>query len=278
MKIETPAEQLFFVTVWIETETPSHVGVGTGFMVRHRWADNKEELFLVSNKHVIRDAKKGRFYLLRSDGTSPMLGQKYDVEIDDFEQAWFSHPDPEVDVAVLPMAGILRQAQSHQWKIYFKCVSREIIPSKSQLEDLDAIEEVVFVGYPSGIWDTKNFLPVARRGTTATPVSVDYGGRPIFLVDASVFPGSSGSPVFICNVGGYSHRGGLVVRSRVLFLGIVSLVYFREDDGTLNFVDIPTAVVPAIKTRQMIDLAIVFKAQTIFETIEAFLRDKGELE
>ncbi len=273
MKVETPAEQLFFVTVRIETEK----GLGTGFIVHHKWTEGKEGLFLVTNKHVVSGTKNGCFSFLQSDGTVPLLGQKYDIEVDNFEQRWFGHPDPNVDIAVFPLSPILDKIQSRQWKVYFKVISREIIPSKAQLEDLDAIEEVVFIGYPIGIWDTKNFLPVARRGITATPVSVDYANQPIFLIDASVFPGSSGSPVFICNVGSYSHRGGLVVSSRVLFLGVVSSVFFYEEDGTFRFADIPTAKVSVIKIRQMIALAVVFKANTIFEAIEALLKQVGEL-
>jgi hypothetical protein len=277
MKVETPAEQLYFVTLRIETEAGNEKGVATGFIVSYTWDEHKVGQFLVTNKHVVAGAKKGRFSFLKSDGAAPLLGQKYDIEIDDFENRWFGHPDPQIDIAVLPLAQILMETQSRQWQIYFKTVSKELLPSKAQLEDLDAIEEVVFVGYPIGIWDTKNFLPIARRGTTATPVSVDYANRPIFLVDASVFPGSSGSPVFICNVGSYSHRGGLVLGNRLLFLGIVSSVFFHEEEGEPTLANIPTTSISTVKTRQMIDLAMVFKSSAVFETIEAVLRQTGEL-
>jgi hypothetical protein len=277
MKVETPAEQLYFVTLRIETEAGNDRRVATGFIVRHTWGEDRVGLFLVTNKHVVNGAQRGRFSFLKSDGTAPLLGQKYDIEIDDFQNHWFGNPDPEIDIAVLPLGPVLIETQSRQWQIYFKTVSKEILPSKAQLEDLDAIEEVVFIGYPIGIWDTKNFLPIARRGTTATPISVDYANRPIFLVDASVFPGSSGSPVFVCNVGSYSHRGGLVVGSRLLFLGIVSSVFFHEENGPLTLANIPTASISTVKTRQMIDLAVVFKSSAVFETIEALLRQAGEL-
>ena len=65
-----------------------------------------------------------------------------------------------------------------------------------ELEQLEAIEEVVLIGYPAGIRDPAHLTPIARKGITATPPAWDYGGRPTFLVDASVFHGSSGSPVF----------------------------------------------------------------------------------
>lgn len=76
-----------------------------------------------------------------------------------------------------------------------------MIPNEEQIKQMDAIEPITFIGYPNGIWDSTNLLPVARRGTTASPIEVDFEGSPRFLIDASVFGGSSGSPVFILNQG-----------------------------------------------------------------------------
>ena len=57
-------------------------------------------------------------------------------------------------------------------------------------------EEIVFIGYPSGLRDEHNSTPLIRRGITASPIWNDFGNDPIFLIDAGVYPGSSGSPVF----------------------------------------------------------------------------------
>jgi len=143
---------------------------------------------------------------------------------------------------------------------------------------LDAVEEVIFVGYPNGIYDSVNNLPITRRGSTATPPSVDYEGKPIFLIDASVFQGSSGSPVLIYDNGSWLSRdGGLISGIRLFLLGVLGSVFFRETDGTLSFEEIPAAVKPVVKTSQMIDLGIVYKSTTIIETIEQLLRKHGEL-
>jgi hypothetical protein len=115
-------------------------------------------------------------------------------------------------------------------------------------------------------------MPIARRGTTATPLQIDYAGAPTFLVDASVFPGSSGSPVFICNSGGYPSRSGFVVGTRVLFLGVIAEVAVREEHGQIDFVSIPTAEVPIVRTQQMIDLGVVYKSSTVLDTVLDFLR------
>jgi hypothetical protein len=146
-----------------------------------------------------------------------------------------------------------------------------LAPNEETLKGLDAVEEVLFIGYPYGIWDERNLLPIVRRGITATPIYIDFNGKKQFLIDASVFPGSSGSPVFIYNAGIYWDKksGSTVVGHRLFFLGIISEVLQMEDTGEII---IPTTTRPIVKVRQLLDLGIVFKAQTIIEAIESFLR------
>lgn len=126
-------------------------------------------------------------------------------------------------------------------------------------------------GYPSGIYDRQNLIPIIRRGTTATPAYLDYNGTPTFLIDASVFPGSSGSPVLIVNEGSYRRGNELVIGSRTLFLGVVSSVLVRYETGAIEVVDIPTAYTPVIRTPQMIDLGLVFKYSAVVETCDSIL-------
>ncbi|MEW6007825.1 MAG: hypothetical protein AB1595_06755 [bacterium] len=121
---------------------------------------------------------------------------------------------------------------------------------------------------------TKPSLYGSIKGITATPLQIDYQGKPSFLVDASVFPGSSGNPVFICNSGIYSDKRGntVVGSSRVFFLGIIAEVIIREDRGKIEFVSISTIQLPIVKTQQMIDLGIVYKSSAVLETVLDFLK------
>jgi len=128
------------------------------------------------------------------------------------------------------------------------------------------------------IYDRRNLLPVVRRGITATPISVDFEERPEFLIDASIFPGSSGSPVFLCNIGSYSPKGkGLVIGSRIFFLGVVGSVFIRKDLDNIELIEIPTGKKPVVATTQMIDLGVVYKATVIRELIEEFLKKIGRI-
>lgn len=231
-------------------------------------------MFLVTNKHVIEGATLGRFFFHLSDGSKLLLGQRLDMEFQDFPGYWHGHPDPVVDIAVMPIVPVFKEVEASGKKIFFRSLSNDSIP---ELTTLDAIEEVMFVGYPNGIFDQKNFLPIARRGTTATPVQIDYDGKPTFLMDASVFGGSSGSPVLICNQGWFSTKAGAAVGTRLHFLGVVSSVLIREEFNRIQFIPIPAVQAPGIKTVQMLDLGVVFKSSTVSETVVDYYKKMGVL-
>ena len=276
MEFNSPTEQLFFTTVRIETTTAQGIGTGTGFGLLYEHQPNQQFPFIVTNKHVIRGAASGRFFFTLEKANTPLIGQRIDINFDNFESLWHGHPDPETDVAVMPYLPVLTQLNAGGHSVFFKPFHHKMIPGSDQLTDLDALEEIIFVGYPNGIFDSKNLLPILRRGTTASPPQIDYEGKPIFLVDASVFPGSSGSPVLICNHGGFATKKGFSVGTRVMLLGVISSVLVQRENNLLEFVTIPTATtVPLVRTSQMIDLGVVFKGSTIIETIQDFLRKHG---
>ena len=72
-----------------------------------------------------------------------------------------------------------------------------MIPTKENLQDLSALEELVMVGYPIGLWDERNNFPIFRKGFTACHPAIDFNEDGIGLIDMACFPGSSGSPIYI---------------------------------------------------------------------------------
>lgn len=276
MQVKTLAEQLFFTTVRIDTVLPNGAqGAGTGFFFAHTLQNGNSYLFLVTNKHVVMGMREGQLSFLKKKDDLPTLGDAFQFHINpqDWPHLWFGHPAQDIDIAVCPAVPIIEYAkQMHEADLFFRHVQTSSIPNEKQLSELDAIEPVTFIGYPNGIWDSKNYLPVARRGTTATPIGVDFEETPRFLIDASVFGGSSGSPVFLINQGALTNKkGGLVIGSRFYFVGVIAAVFFRTHLNQIIAVPIPTQVQPMAQQQEMIDLGIVFKARTVVETIEAYL-------
>ncbi len=276
INLDVPIHQLLFSTLRIEASTLKGLAVGTSFITLYQ-SDSKQYLFIVTNKHVLQDATVVKFFFTTSDGTKPLIGDRFDIEISDFGKLCFGHPSSEIDIAVVPLVPILDEIGKQGQKVYFKSIPLSLVPTREQEESLTALEEVIFIGYPNSIYDTKNLLPIIRKGTTATPISMDYEGKPVFLIDASVFPGSSGSPVMIYNQGSYATPQGITIGTRIHFLGLISQVLIREEQGTISFAPTPTLQGPVVRTTQMIDLGVVLKGRVVVETIEALLRKLGEL-
>ena len=272
MNLKVPIHQFLYSTVRIEADLPNGTSVGTGFIAEYKF-ENNYFLFLVTNKHVVDKAIKGRFFFTKADEKNePKMGDRLDIEAD-FKKVWQFHPNGE-DIAFTPFLPLLFQIERvMEERVYIKPIPLSLIPNKEQEEKLTALEEVIFIGYPSAIYDTKNLLPIIRKGTTATPIPIDYEGKPLFLIDASVFPGSSGSPVFIYNFGSYSDTdGGLVPDSRIYFVGVISQVLINEEYGKIEFKEIPSIKVPTYKTNQILNLGVVIKSRVIIETVEPFLQ------
>lgn len=280
IKPESIFEDILFTTVRIEaTSDNNSISTGTGFIFDYT-INEKHYMFIVTNKHVIAGSIKGNFSFNLSDGERPILGNVFNINYTDFEKQWIKHSQEDIDVAIMPFGPVLNKLSENGTELFIRSINQDIIPSDNIIEeDIDAVEDVVFVGYPNDIYDRKNLLPVVRKGITATPFSVDFNGKPAFLIDASIFPGSSGSPVFLCNIGSYSKKGkGLVAGNRIFFLGIVASVFIRKDINNIEVIDIPTGKTPIVATTQMIDLGIVYKSNTIKDIIEEFLKSNGELD
>ena len=193
MRTDTVASRLLFTTLRIEAEGGR---VGTGVICSYPVSETGVGSFLVTNKHVIEDSLSGSitFSVENSDG-QPLSDHSYKLHCSEKAWEWTGHPDAEVDVTAISITLAVDKTRGQGHNIYYRTISRDIVLTEEQTRDMDAIEEVWMVGYPNGIYDQVNNLPVVRRGITATPYAVDYEAKPQFLIDASVFPGSSGSPV-----------------------------------------------------------------------------------
>lgn len=268
--LQSIAEELLHTTIRLEGQKKDGTSVGTGFFFAHN-----ERLFVVTNKHVVEGVLSGQFLVLQgelSDGEKkPLLGKYHPINFT--EANFIGHPDPNVDVAVMNLSTVINELESLNIEVYLKHVGTDLFPTAEHYEKfIGPMEEIVFVGYPSGIWDTKNLLPIARKGMTASPCYIDFEGEKKFLVDASVFPGSSGSPVFVYYVGGYADKAGnMYAGNRIHFLGIIAKVFQRVEKGDVKVIDIPTEQKAVAEVNQMIDLGIVFKAETIVEACDYYV-------
>ena len=270
MEINSITKRLLFNTIRVDTvlEDGSE-GSGTAFVVSHAHARGTYT-FIVTNRHLVEGVRRGGLVFTQKRNGQPAFGERFQLNIDDFPHAWFLHPDPEVDLAIIPMRPLEQAARDQGVELYYHAIDSRQAPDAATLRSLDALEEVLFVGYPNGVWDQVNLTPILRRGTTATPIALDFEGRPEFLVDAAVYPGSSGSPVFIYQ--NDTLRSNQNVGRKFLFAGVIAAVFFREEANHLVSAPVPANNNGAmVMGSEMIDLGLVIKAQAVLDVINAYL-------
>lgn len=224
----TIEELLINSTVRIESRDANNIYSGTGFIFGFEINDKFIDV-IVTNRHV---AEKGEKIKLRfteaSQTTKPIYGQWIESEFPN-KSAWIVHPTE--DLAIFPLGPIVETIEDDlNKKIFYSKYTETEIPSASVLDELSAIEEVLMIGYPKGLWDDVNNLPIVRKGLTATPIFIDYLGKKHFLVDIPVYHGSSGSPIISLNKGiRYTNHGLSLDDERIFLLGITFESYLYHE-------------------------------------------------
>ena len=225
---------------------------------------------LITNRHVLENMENAKIWLTLLDETGSSKRQVICIPFSNVQAAAVYHPNSQIDLAALPLADIEINVGKLGKKIDLLALTPETIARAEVLNDCRALEPVLMVGYPNGIWDSKNNRPVLRAGTTATPIFEEYNGEPKFLIDCPCFPGSSGSPVFLYNEGTIFSRSGNIEigRNRVALIGILHAVFLHTADGKV--IDTPIANLANLKAEIAIpnSIGICIKATEIMALLD----------
>jgi hypothetical protein len=179
-----------------DTANPNAFHVGTGFFYVIRVDDNDVPL-IVSNKHVISGKAWLEFDFASMDQhQNRIFGPPNLVRLPRGALPIIEHPNAAVDIAAVPLNPILENLRGQGHTPHVLTLRQDNLPPAHIQAALHAATSVLMIGFPNGIVDEINNLPVVRRGTLATPYKADYMGQSNFVVDIAVFPGSSGSPIF----------------------------------------------------------------------------------
>ena len=227
MEINDIGTQLLYTTVPIYAHnSDKSLSTGTGFLFSVRESETESIPLLITNYHVLKDAMLGFVELhIGEKGfpTDKTIRVQFDKSIIDGNKLG------KLDLIAVPLAGTFNDFQNRNIEIFFRTVDQNMVPTKEQEDKFSAIENITFIGYPSGLYDEKNKISIIRQGITATPIWNDFKGEEVFLIDAGVFPGSSGSPVFIYNQGTYPVKDGIALGSRLIFVGVLSKTMLRDN-------------------------------------------------
>lgn len=253
------ADKLYYSTVKIDGNNST----GTGFIYIYDFG-GKAKIFLVTNRHVVEPNQNGLINFHASKNSYPNkeldLGRKITITLnsDHWQQWWKFHPDPNVDIAVLDFTVIENTLDQRKQHVFYKALSNSLLVSADEYPDISSIQQVVYVGYPKGLIDNQNLLPIARSGYTASPIKFDFDGKRQFLIDSAVYPGSSGSPVCILNEGTpFIDRNNKIHtdKTRFIFLGVLTGVQTERQANNPN------------EVKHYLNLGHVVKGECINEAI-----------
>lgn len=154
--------------------------IGTGFRFSY-----KNRNFLVTAKHVILDEFGKPNYNLKfyfNIKNVESVGSRSFEELNRQEGfEWVFHTNPNVDIAIMPiLSGPDEEAKS---------------VSENDLKTIDKLvetQDIISISYQPGTVHPKIINPVIRNGIISQ-INEDKK----FLMDGSVFPGNSGSPIYL---------------------------------------------------------------------------------
>lgn len=261
----TVAETIMFSILQIQAfdEGSNHAELGTGFLVAFCPNGNSFAPALVTNRHILKDYGYVEipFTLRKTDG-SPDIGNIKKITISTSSQ--IRHPNDDIDLAILPLQPAFESLRSQKLFPFCSFLNIGWVPTEEEWESFDAIEQIITVGFPKGLRDTVNNLPIFRSGITATPLKYDFNGKPDFLVDVSSFKGCSGSPIFFVE-----YEKPKVV-SKIYLLGIHHAGVNSTFDGQLKnmppefpravpTIDLPIGLGVAVKSRELLVFEKILK-------------------
>jgi len=178
------------VSLVLQLKANATIGSATGFFY-----ERNNNLFLVTNQHVVRDEVHNVIpdtlrLKLHTDPNDIGKNADFDIALYNGNQhSWkihTSHSDADIAVIKLDKAALVGKFFVKAWS------SQAFLPKQYSLHPGD---DVFIMGYPLGFYDTKNNIPIFRNAMIASTYGVPFQGLPLFLTDANLHPGTSGSPV-----------------------------------------------------------------------------------
>lgn len=270
-------DRVHSVTTPLEVQCSAGVTFGSGFFFgelapgdgtdKPQWR-TVEKTWVVSNKHV----------LCPGDPKNPQAPESITVnlrEVKDGRVEWFPinyssdqvrrlmrlHPDSSVDVAALDVTAHITDMMEEAKPLAYSIVTNSQFPGRNRLS-VEVGSDVLVVGYPRGFYDSLNKFPIVKTGVIASRWGARFNGKRYCLIDAKLFPGSSGSLVITQPTQITVHQGELMFSKDKEFC--VVGVYSGELYQTKAPVETEDAIV---QKKEFLDLGAVWYPDTISETV-----------
>lgn len=113
------------------------------------------------------------------------------------KQRLLLHNNNDVDVVAIKVDDVIIEVVSHNTDRKFiigGSLSNDNLPINSPIE-IDVTSDIIVASYPRGYYDIANKFPIVKSGIISSGWGLHFNNMPTFLIDAQLFPGSSGGLV-----------------------------------------------------------------------------------
>ncbi|MFZ6723552.1 S1 family peptidase [Undibacterium sp. Ji49W] len=250
-------------------QAPTSTGTGFFYQVTDQ-NTNRSKVSIITNKHVVKDADVVQFVLSTAlsidnlnDANQPE-GRADNLLSVQIQGNIYPHPDPNIDLCGIDITNQANTVFQSGHKIRGFFIDSTWLPDENDRANLRDIEQVLVIGYPKGLADNYNNMPISRIGSTATHPCAKYQGKSDFLIDVAAFNGSSGSPVFSYETPMFRLTdGSYTPGTKVNLIGVVWGVIETSTEGRLVPVTIPSSTGHVPLTQTSLNLALAVHAECI---------------
>lgn len=254
------------VAIGVVNADSSRAWIGTGFLVgrfHHKIDDetNNYNIFLVTNKHVLQ-GQKSIVVRFNPEPSTGSVAMDFPIELVDKDDKvkWEGHPRQDIDVAVIGISPSFLKQHSRKFE-YFRSDNNLLRVKDMIKEGVSEGDFVYALGFPMNLVDPDRQYVISRAGTIARIRDLLEGYRNDFILDMSIFPGNSGSP--IVTKPEFIHIEGTKSLARSYLVGIVKAIIPYEDVAVSKQTKQPRVVF-----QENSGLAIGIPVDFIMETID----------
>lgn len=267
MNLNNPSLHLCLTTVPITAGGGQKLlpEIGTGFFMDFTIQPGKTTRWLITNKHVVQGADVVHIRLHAgvkdANETATFAQDSIDLPIAGTEAITVSHPNE--DLCGIPWTELARLAAQASKTVTTESFPENLIPSQADLENLSAIEEVVMVGYPIGLKDEANNLPIARRGITGSHPGLRFNNECRGIVDMACYHGSSGSPVLVWSDHLVWKNGQAYEQKKRFLLGVNVDFQHADQDAIVMINNAPTTPAAIAKVKVPLHMGKYIRAEAL---------------
>lgn len=231
-----------------------------------------QNTWLVTNRHVVllKDVmgkeqipETFTFQLRKRIGTN-IVWEPITLKKEELVKRLKLHKDNTIDIAIIDILDLLKDKVAKDKNILaWQAVRNSDFPGNNKM-NVEVADDVITLSYPRGFYDEFNVFPIVKSGIVSSVWGANFNGKPYFLIDSKLFPGSSGSIVLSKPTNTVMDQGQMFFSKskQFAFLGVYSEEPFNRPSQAFDAGEF------LIQQKQGFNLGIVWYPNLILEIIK----------